>query len=140
MPVLELLNQVLGRFPTPPTVQVTLDVPANLPPAFCDPRQLIQVLGNLTENACQAMPTGGKLTISAALQDGMIKLDVIDTGIGIAPENITKIFEPLFTTRNTGIGLGLAVSKKLLEANGGAIHVMSAPGQGTTFSLTLPVV
>ncbi len=140
VPVLELLNQVLGRFPTPPTVQVTLDVPANLPPAFCDPRQLIQVLGNLTENACQAMPTGGKLTISAALQDGMIKLDVIDTGIGIAPENITKIFEPLFTTRNTGIGLGLAVSKKLLEANGGAIHVMSAPGQGTTFSLTLPVV
>ena len=140
VPVLELLNQVLGRFPTPPTVQVTLDVPADLPSAFCDPRQLIQVLGNLTENACQAMPTGGKLTISAALQDGMIKLDVIDTGIGIAPENITKIFEPLFTTRNTGIGLGLAVSKKLLEANGGAIHVMSAPGQGTTFSLTLPVV
>ena len=68
----------------------------------------------------------------------MICISVRDTGIGIPPENINKLFEPLFTTKTTGIGLGLAVSQKLIEANGGRIEVQSEAGKGSTFTFYLP--
>jgi signal transduction histidine kinase len=97
------------------------------------------VLGNLTVNACQAMGDGGKLTILAHKQEGMVAIAVKDTGTGISPENMKKLFEPLFTTKVKGIGLGLVVSRKLAEANGGRIEVKSEPGKGSTFTLVLPV-
>jgi signal transduction histidine kinase len=80
-----------------------------------------------------------RLTISASAQGDMLRLDVQDTGIGIPAENMTKLFEPLFTTKTKGIGLGLAVSRKLVEANGGRIEVRSEAGLGSTFTLWLPV-
>ena len=103
-----------------------------------------QVLGNLTTNACQAMIEGGTLTIRAqpaALDDGQpaVRIQVIDTGSGITAENLKKLFEPLFTTKARGIGLGLAVSRKLVEANGGRIDVQSEVGKGSTFTVYLPV-
>jgi two-component system NtrC family sensor kinase len=119
--------------------------------------QMEQVLGNLSVNACQAMAKGGgRLTISArrvkptpgspsepgkkpGTQKGMVAISVKDTGTGITPENLKLIFEPLFTTKSKGIGLGLAVSRKLAEANGGCIEVESEPGKGSTFTLYLPV-
>ena len=134
-----LIHQTLERYPAPPSVKVALELPANLPPAFADPHHVVQVLGNLVINAYQAMIEDGKLTISAAAQSGMIKIVVRDTGVGIPAENLGKIFEPLFTTKTKGIGLGLAVSRKLVEANGGRIEVHSQPGQGATFTLYLPV-
>ena len=70
----------------------------------------------------------------------MVAIAVKDTGTGITPENMEKLFEPLFTTKAKGIGLGLAVSKKLAEANGGRIEVESEPGKGSTFTLYLPVM
>jgi signal transduction histidine kinase len=85
------------------------------------------------------MADDGKLTISASAQSGMISIAVQDTGTGILPENMHKLFEPLFTTKNKGIGLGLAVSQKLAEANGGHIEVLSQPGEGSTFTLFLPI-
>ena len=100
------------------------------------------MLGNLTTNACQAMKDredGGKLTISANLKDDQVAIAIQDTGTGITPEAMQKLFEPLFTTKLRGIGLGLAVSKKLAEANGGRIAVSSEPGQGATFTVYLPV-
>jgi PAS domain S-box-containing protein len=141
--VSELVQRVLARFPAPDSVTVSLDFPADLPQVFADPRQMMQVLGNLTVNACQAMTDGGKLVISAkpSTVNGQpsVAIAVQDTGVGITPENMKKLFEPLFTTKTKGIGLGLAVSRKLAEANGGRIEVQSEAGMGSTFTLWLPV-
>jgi signal transduction histidine kinase len=117
---------------------VSLGFPASLPQVQVDPRQMEQVLGNLVVNAFQAMPQGGKLTLSAKKKGTEIALAVADTGVGIPPENMPKLFEPLFTTKLKGIGLGLAVCKKLAEANSGRIEVQSEPGKGSTFTLYLP--
>jgi signal transduction histidine kinase len=146
--VSDLIRQTLERFPVPESVQVTLEIPTDLPRIFVDLRQLTQVLGNLTINACQAMKDGGKLTISSnqlsvnttpLVTDNWILITVKDSGEGIPPENMGKLFEPLFTTKTKGIGLGLAVSKKLTEANGGRIEVESEPGKGSTFTIWLPI-
>jgi signal transduction histidine kinase len=156
--VSDLIHQTLERFPASANVEVTLDIPSDLPRVFVDRRQMIQVLGNLTVNACQAMKAGGKLTILSRLEETMddgpltvdgkpssvhrlpsIVISVNDTGVGIPVENIKKLFEPLFTTKAKGIGLGLAVSRKLIEVNGGRIEVQSEAGVGTTFTVWLPV-
>jgi PAS domain S-box-containing protein len=137
--VSDLFRQTLERFPVLPSVEATLEIPTGLPKVYADPHHMVQVLGNLVVNACQSMPKGGNLTVSARAQDGMIYISIHDTGIGIPPENISKLFEPLFTTKTKGIGLGLAVSRKLIEANGGRIEVQSEAGKGSTFSVYLPV-
>jgi signal transduction histidine kinase len=105
---------------------------------FVDSQQIGQVLTNLVTNAYQAMPTGGKLTIQGEVAKDYVRILVTDTGRGISPENIQKIFEPLFTTKAKGIGLGLAVSKNMVEANGGTIEVASREGKGSTFTINLP--
>ena len=137
--VSELVEHTISRFPVPASTPVSLKIPADLPLFYADPLHVEQVLGNLVTNACQAMKDGGKLTISAILRKKMVVISVKDTGSGITPENIQKLFEPLFSTKVTGIGLGLAVSKKLAEANGGRIEVESEVGKGSTFTLVLPV-
>jgi PAS domain S-box-containing protein len=153
----ELVKRTLARFPVPESVNTSLDLPKDLPLVFADLRQMEQVLGNLTVNACQAMVSlgsttsvtsqksatgeakGGRLIISARNKKGMVAIAVTDTGVGIPPENMSKLFEPLFSTKSKGIGLGLTVSKKLAEANGGRIEVKSTVGKGSTFTLFLPV-
>ena len=134
----ELVQNTLKRFPPPASLELSFQLPADLPQALADPLHLEQVLGNLVSNACQAMPDGGKLTISARPEQDLLVIAVEDTGTGITPENMQRLFDPLFTTKPGGIGLGLAVSKKMVEANGGRIQVASRPGQGTTFTLYLP--
>jgi PAS domain S-box-containing protein len=134
----ELANRVLERFPAPENVRVQLKFTASLPKVFADPRQMDQVLGNLVVNACQAMPKGGTLTLSAVKKGREVAIAVKDSGEGILPENMGKLFEPLFTTKPKGIGLGLAVCKKLIEANDGRIEVQSEAGKGSTFTLHLP--
>jgi len=135
----ESVNEALSKFPPQDTVQVTLDLPDDLPMAYADPRQAVQILGNLILNACQAMPHGGTLTISSRAQADKVCVSMRDTGVGIPPENMEKLFEPLFTTKPQGIGLGLGLSIcKLVEANGGRIEVESEVGKGSTFSVWLP--
>jgi signal transduction histidine kinase len=138
-----LVQRVLERFPVPYYITTVLDLPPELPNVFVDLRQMEQVLGNLTTNACQAMKEAGQLTVSSeqssASAERWVLIRVKDTGTGITPENLKKLFEPLFTTKPRGIGLGLAVSKKLVEANGGRIEVESEVGKGSTFTLYLPV-
>ena len=143
VPVAGLLTKTLERFPVPAEVELKLELAQELPQVFVDQRQMEQVLGNLITNACQAMVKGGALTIGAqptALSDGKPAVSILvkDTGTGISTENMKKIFEPLFTTKAGGIGLGLAVSKKLIEANGGRIEVESEVGHGSRFTLVLP--
>jgi signal transduction histidine kinase len=134
----KLVERVLERYPAPKTVKVTLEFPDDLPTLYVDLRQTEQVLGNLVINACQAMSAGGELTITVHQEKEMIAIAVRDTGTGISPENMKKLFEPLFTTKAKGIGLGLAVSQKLTEANGGRIEVQSEAGVGSSFTLWLP--
>jgi signal transduction histidine kinase len=136
--VSELIDQTLERHPAPPSVQVTLDMPPGLPRVHVDASHIVQVLGNLVTNAYQAMTNGGELTLSAHPHDDMIAIAVRDTGSGIPPDHMKRLFEPLFTTKTTGIGLGLAVSQKLAKANGGRIEVQSEAGKGSTFTLFLP--
>jgi PAS domain S-box-containing protein len=152
--VSELVEYTLSCFPVPGSIQVSLRIPADLPQIYADPLHVQQILGNLVTNACQAMAdpsldakagsatTSGrcKLTISAQQKKQMVVIAVKDTGAGINPENIEKLFEPLFSTKAKGIGLGLAVSKKLAEANGGRIEVKTQVGKGSTFTLYLPVL
>jgi len=135
----ELAAHTLERFPVPGNISVVLDVPVDLPPVYVDQRQMTQVLGNLVVNACQAMARGGRLVLSARREKEMVAMAVTDTGTGIAAENMARLFEPLFTTKARGIGLGLAVSRKLVEANGGRIEAGSEPDRGATFTVFLPI-
>ena len=92
---------------------------------------------NLMINAIQAMPSGGSLNISLRPDNGFLEIKFTDTGVGIMPEDLAQIFEPYYSTKETGIGLGLPLTKKIIEEHGGEINVESAPGRGTTFTVTL---
>jgi len=105
-----------------------------------DPVQIGQVLFNLLTNAHQAMEGVGTITVRGRQSGEVVVLEVADTGRGIAPEVMEKIFEPLFTTKARGIGLGLAVSRTLAASNGGQLTAASEVGRGATFSLTMPIV
>ncbi len=146
--VVELFRSGLARCRIPETVEVVFEIPPDLPPVRVDPAQIGQVLQNLIMNAVQAMSESGELRLGAAaiINSGApdaigsyIRIRVIDTGTGITPENMGRMFQPLFTTKTKGIGLGLVVCKNLVEANGGRIAVESMPGLGTVFSVDLPV-
>jgi PAS domain S-box-containing protein len=137
-PVSDLLAPLQDRCPPPNNVTVTTLVPPDLPAVLVDPQQIGQVLENLVTNAYQAMPDGGTLTVKAKAHNGEVHLAVIDTGVGIASEHMPKLFEPLFSTKPRGIGLGLSVSRTLTEANGASIEVQSEEGKGSTFTLILP--
>jgi signal transduction histidine kinase len=136
--VSELIVQVLDRHNPPEEVQVSTEIGPDLPSVFVDPSQIGQVLDNLLTNAYQAMPEGGKLSIEAKVEEDRLLVSITDTGTGISQENIERLFEPLFTTKARGTGLGLAVSKNLVEANGGSIEVESQEGKGSTFTVILP--
>ncbi len=123
-------------------IDFQIDLPEDLPTVSGDPGQLQQVIIALATNAVDAMPDGGVLTISAVANDHQVSVRIIDTGIGIPAEHLTKIFEPFFTTKEIGkgTGLGLAVCYGILTEHGGGLDVQSAVGKGTTFTISLPVV
>jgi len=137
--VAELIGQTLRKVSVPAPVTVKLDIPATLPPLRVDAMQIGQVLRNLISNGVEAMPEGGVLEISAVENkpDGTITVSVRDSGIGMTPEQLGHLFQPLFTTKARGIGLGLVVVKNLTEANGGTVEVESEAGKGTMFTVTL---
>jgi len=110
-----------------------------LPEVNIDPDQIQQVLVNVITNATDAMPEGGKLTIGAGEKERFLEVEIADTGGGIPQEAIGKIFDPLFTTKAKGIGLGLAVCKAIIDRHEGNIEVNSEIGKGTTFTIRLPL-
>jgi signal transduction histidine kinase len=120
-------------------VAVETHVPAQLPALRIDRTLIGRALTNVIENALHAMPGGGTLTIDAALApDHKIQLRVTDTGVGMDSDSLAKIFEPYFSTKAIGTGLGLTIAKRNVEANGGTIAVESAKGRGTSVTMTLP--
>ena len=120
-------------------VSVVLEIPKDLPAVLADKDQLKQVFLNLLLNACQAMPSGGELSAKAYQTDGVVAVDIKDTGVGIKPQDIQNIFNPFFTTKAEGTGLGLALSFAVMESHGGTLNVKSEEGKGATFTLTLPL-
>ena len=136
--VSEVVEEALARSGRSDDVEVIVQIPFDTPDLFVDPKQLVQVLRNLITNAGQAMPSGGRITIQATPRETMVAVSVTDSGTGMSEETLARLFEPLFTTKAKGIGLGLAVSKHLVEANGGSIGVESEEGKGSTFTVTVP--
>jgi two-component system, NtrC family, sensor histidine kinase HydH len=110
----------------------------DLPPVAMDPDLFKQALLNLLLNAEQAMPNGGEIILQASREPGFVKLDVIDTGCGIAPDMLPKIFKPFHTSKPGGTGLGMPTTRKIVQAHGGAIEVQSEEGRGTKVSIRLP--
>jgi signal transduction histidine kinase len=120
-------------------VTVTTHLQSDLPDILAVPDQLTQVLLNLVINAVEAMSDGGDLTITSAATGGWLKIDVRDTGPGLTPDEAARIFEPFYTTKASGTGLGLAVSYGIIQQHGGRIEVTSTPGQGSLFTIRLPL-
>jgi two-component system, LuxR family, sensor kinase FixL len=110
-----------------------------LPPVPFDYQQLRQVLINLFKNALEAMPRGGELTVATRVNGPYAEISVSDTGAGMLPEVLSNAFQPYFTTKEKGTGLGLAISQNIVREHGGAISVESTPGQGSTFTVQLPL-
>jgi nitrogen fixation/metabolism regulation signal transduction histidine kinase len=135
----ELVAGVLALYPEPPAgVTVVREVERALPPVLADRDQVAQVLLNLVANALDAMPSGGRLTVGARRAGGGVAFTVADTGPGIAAEDLARVFEPYFTTKEGGTGLGLAIAHRIAEEHGGRLEVASAAGAGAVFTLTLP--
>ncbi|MFQ5791122.1 MAG: sensor histidine kinase, partial [Acidobacteriota bacterium] len=121
------------------SLQVRKDIPADLPRLKADRDRLQQVLVNLINNAVDAMPKGGKLEFTARRQDGQILLSVSDTGVGIAEEDLKRIFDPFFSKKQgKGTGLGLSISYGIVRDHGGRIWAESRSGEGATFFVLLP--
>ena len=120
-------------------IEIKAYLPADLPAIAMDRDMLKQALLNLMLNAEQAMPEGGQLTIQAAEEAGYVVLSLIDTGKGMTPDILSKIFRPFFSTKPGGSGLGLATTRKIILAHGGSIDVQSEAGRGTKFTIRFPV-
>lgn len=134
-----LIGESLSNVTIPDNIIVKSLLNGDSPRLRTDPEQIGRVFINIITNACQAMNEEGELVIESGSGDSLAWVSFRDTGCGILPENIGKIFEPLFTTKPKGIGLGLSISKRLVEQNGGKIEVASETGKGTTFKIILPL-
>jgi len=162
----EIVQGVLSRISVPENVNVVSQLDEALPIVRADPDQLGQAFGNIILNAIQAMPEGGQLVVKTSADSDFgeppglssgerlsravepsevpspewVAVSFKDTGVGIPKENLGRLFEPLFTTKAKGIGLGLAVTKTLVQGHGGTIEVQSELGKGSTFTVQLPIL
>ena len=134
-----VVDAALSRMQLSGNLTVKKEFQPNLPMVSVDSEQIRRVISNLIKNADDAMGDGGDLTINGRASDGFVELQIRDTGNGISDADVGKVFDPLFTTKAKGIGLGLAMVKETVEKHKGTIGVTSRPGEGTTFSIRLPV-
>jgi two-component system, NtrC family, sensor kinase len=132
------LKDVLEVNPMPANIVVEWSLEAPPPAVMGDRAQLHIVFGNLIRNARDAMPNGGRLRLCAHDKGEQVEITVQDTGVGIPPENLSRILEPLFSTKAKGIGLGLSIAHDILSRHNGALHVASELGSGSVFTVHLP--
>ena len=111
----------------------------SLPNLFIDPELIKTCIFNSILNAFQAMPEGGDLTVSTDVSNGKASIIIQDTGIGVPKENLSKLFEPFFSTKSAGLGLGLAMTRRVVEEHGGKVDFQSLEGKGSTIAISLPV-
>ena len=114
------------------------EIPVNLPALMLDVQQMKQVFLNLCKNAFDVTPPGGRLLLRVRVEEGEVRIYVIDQGPGIVARDLSRIFEPFYTTKEHGTGLGLPISHRIVEGHGGTIKVRSFQGVGTTFIICLP--
>jgi signal transduction histidine kinase len=136
-PVERCVREALEANPVPQRVQVVIDCPASLPPVLADADQVRIVFANLVRNACEAMPQGGRLSVAARAAGDGVEVAVGDTGVGIPPELLGRVMEPLYSTKARGLGLGLALARAILEKNQGTLRAESEAGKGSTFTVFL---
>jgi signal transduction histidine kinase len=132
-----MVREALEINPPGAAIEVIVECPPSLPRALGDADQLRIALGNLIRNARDAMPEGGRLAISGRLVNGHVELEVADTGVGIPAEDLARVMEPLYSTKSRGLGLGLAISRSIVEKNQGTLRVASEPGRGSVFTVRL---
>jgi two-component system sensor histidine kinase HydH len=140
--VAALVNEVLGLVESEARaagVTVERDIPGDLPPLPADRGRIVQVMLNLLLNAVQAMPGGGWLGLAANASGDWLTISVTDTGPGIAPDVLPRLFEPYVTTKAKGMGLGLAIARRITEAHGGRIEAGNRPEGGSRFEVILPL-
>ncbi|MDD4859121.1 MAG: ATP-binding protein [Dehalococcoidales bacterium] len=135
-----VINDAIAHTVIQENIAVNKTLPGDLPEIQIDTDLIRQVLVNLFTNAVQAMPEGGSLTVGAHRNGEFMEVAVADSGTGIKPENMKRLFDPLFTTKAKGIGLGLAVCKSIIDRHKGRIEVTSQIGKGTIFSIKLPLI
>ena len=120
------------------TSSVISAMSSGLPDVVADKDQIGIVLSNLIRNAREAMAQGGTLSITGRSDKNSVEVAVVDTGTGIPPDQLSQIMEPLYSTKARGLGLGLAISRAILDKNKGSLRVQSEVGKGSTFTLRLP--
>jgi PAS domain S-box-containing protein len=133
-----LVKEAMSLVEIPKDVRV-IDETENKPKIDADGEKIKRVFVNLIKNAAEAMADGGTLTISSKQVNGSLEVVFSDTGVGMSKETLSKIWTPLFTTKAKGMGFGLSICKRFIEAHGGSIYVASTRGGGTTFTITLPI-
>lgn len=134
-----VIDEALLRISAPDSIKITVDVNPDLPEVLVDSAQIGQVFLNIIQNSYHAMPNGGRLTITANHKDEFLEVRFEDTGCGISKGFIGKVFEPLFTTKADGIGLGMAFSYGVIQKHGGSIEVKSDDGKGAVFTVKLKI-
>lgn len=137
--VRSILDASFSRLKIPDSIHKLVQVEDGLPLALVDASQIEQVFTNLIQNAMDAMPNGGRLTIQAQKENNFLRISITDTGCGIPDANKNKIFDPLFTTKPKGIGLGLAISANIIQRHEGTIDLKSKEGEGASFIIKLPI-
>jgi PAS domain S-box-containing protein len=134
-----IVDQALARSQIPTNIRLTRRPAPDLPPLVCDAERLERSFINVIANAVQAMPHGGRLSVRTQLAADGVTMVFCDTGEGIAPQNLAKVFDPMFTTKLRGIGLGLTVVRRTAEQHGGQVELKSKLGRGTSVIMTLPL-
>ena len=132
-----LVNYVLLAINIPSNIKITQSIQSDLM-VWVDVSKIERVFTNIIKNAIEAMPNGGTIEISSRQNEGNVEFIFADTGSGMPEDVIGKIFTPLFTTKAQGMGFGLAICKRMVEAHGGKIGVESSLGKGTKFTISLP--
>jgi two-component system sensor kinase FixL len=130
--------KIMGEIYSSEKHELTADLHPNLKEVNCDPDKLKQVFMNIIANGIEAMEDGGTITINTQEWYNGVEIRITDEGIGISDEDLLRIFEPFYTTRERGSGLGLSISYKIVAAHKGDIWAVSMPGEGTTFVIRLP--
>ncbi len=134
----QMIEEVFSRVSIPEGVEVRKDM-GDIPTTVADATKLQSILLNLISNGIEAMPEGGILRVKTSRNGKYVEAEISDTGVGMSKENLGKIFEPLFTTKSKGIGLGLCVTKRFIENHGGTIEVESRLNAGSTFRIRFPI-
>lgn len=131
-----LVEATLSRLDLDPAIETQVEL--DRLEAVADPEQVQSALGKIVANAAESMPHGGRLTLSGLSGDGWVGFEVADTGQGIPDEEVARVFEPLYTTKQVGLGLGLPTARLLVQAQGGELSLESRPGEGTRVAVRLP--